>query len=117
MGTTAHYGIMVTGWNKLEVEEAREKAVECFKGAHTLSDMTRMVGAPVPSPVNGYKTFVIYPDCGKRGWPDADAAAACRASFLNWLKADQRDAGCSLTWCHVVFGNDGGVSPTMLEHG
>jgi len=74
MGYFSHHGIMVTGieMHTLEgvsnISDVHKKAI----GAKYVSNLSKEV-------VNGYKSFAIFPDGSKEGWPTSKRTFYCAA--------------------------------------
>lgn len=92
MGYIAHHAIVVTAGSR-EVRIARKKALGL--GLHC--------SGPVPSPVNGYVSFLIAPDGSKEGWGESAHGDDARAEWIAWTKTQDR---LYLHWALVRFGGD-----------
>ena len=69
----------------------------------------------IPSPVNGYLTFLVAPDGRKEGWRESVTGDAARDAFVAYLQAT--DDGCeSITWIEASYGDDEDSEPTVGRH-
>lgn len=108
MGYIKHHTIVVTGWRKKEVIQAREKAVEIFDiECNDDLVMKQPFGSQIISPIiggltNSQTSFFIAPDGSKEGWDTSDNANNGRARFLDWIK--NADNYCD--YVEIVFGGD-----------
>jgi hypothetical protein len=105
MGYHLHHAIVVTYWNRDDVEAAHAKAVEQFP-------------ARLVTPVQGWASnagasFAVFPDGSKEGWPASDTMDANRAAFIEWLRSED---GGYVDWIEVAFGGDGHRA-TIEGHG
>ena len=105
MGHIRHEAIIVTGY----------RADPEYPGAPDIThaqDKATMLGLEVTdiiqSVMNGYTTFVVVPDGGKEGWSTSDEYGLRRASFLEWLKTNNRNF--LFDWVHIQYGDDDGVT-------
>lgn len=67
MGYVRHNAIIVTGDS---YPEAQKKFLEVYVKAKEL--FGELVSPVIPSPTNGYQTFMIVPDGSKEGWDVSD---------------------------------------------
>lgn len=59
------------------------------------------------SRVNGFGSFLIIPDGGKKGWEDAVRAEVKRGEWMRWAVAvAQPPGGLGVEWVLVTFGGD-----------
>jgi hypothetical protein len=113
MGYMRHHAIIVTGHGEVIVK-ARTKALEIEREVFPRDSRIRIVSPLSEVMVNGYQSFVIYPDGSKEGWDISDYGDAIRSRWLGWTE-DQRDNdGCArFHWAEVVFGDEDG--PTRVS--
>lgn len=78
MGTIQHHVIVCTSWKEEHIKEAYDKALNIFP-IHLVSDLSEET-------INGYRSFCIFPDGSKEGWPDSDSMDAKRDMFIKKLK-------------------------------
>ncbi len=104
MGIVIHEAIVVTGFVRAHVDEARQKAL----------DLKLPVSEVVDSPVNGFASFLIASDGSKEGWADSDAGDEARAQWIAWAREQWRIAatppfkgGSFLHFVHVRYGDVG----------
>lgn len=58
--------------------------------------------------VNGYQTFVMFPDGSKGGWPESETGDLLRDEFVERLaKDDYEDGSSPWDWVEVGFGECG----------
>lgn len=102
MGYIRHDALVVTAFAIERLEPARAKAIA--------------LGLPcsevVPSPINGYVSFLIAPDGSKEGWGDSNAGEKARAEWVAWARSDYR----GLDWAHVTYGGDDANAATLTDH-
>jgi hypothetical protein len=92
MGYTRHHAIIVTSWHANSTETAYRWAIETFGYPHV---------SPIsPAVINGFRSFVVYPDGSKEGWEPSNRHDTLRADFIHGLG---KDTYCE--WIEVAFGD------------
>ena len=87
MGYIRHHAIVVTGYTG-DVE-----------GLHAVAPGPKSgLGDPT---LNGYRTFCVFPDGSKEGWPESDVGDAARQRFISLLRECE-----GLEWAEVAYGHD-----------
>ena len=92
MGMIVHHAIVVTA----DVEN-----IDPIRSAAVGLGLT--VTEAVPSPVNGYATFMVAPDGSSEGRETSNEHDELRASFRKILKGD---FSRGTQWVEVSYGND-----------
>lgn len=104
MGHIEHQAIVCTGLGDLlpltsdpaTIETAHARALALFGTA---------VSPLIPSPINGYLSFLVAPDGSKSGWQDDKDGEALRHAFINWLDEHRySDGGTSVDWVALNYG-------------
>lgn len=110
MGYIKHNAIVVTGWGKEKMEEARQKAIEifedCFKDEPFKSEELyggTLVSEIVAGLINGYMSFFIAPDGSKEWWETSDNGDRAREKFFDWLRKDEDGY---YDYVEIQFGGD-----------
>jgi hypothetical protein len=102
MSTVQHYSILVTcrSYQDDILDRAHNKALEIFRNA--------MVSGINVAPVNGLRSFVIFPSGSHEGWDPANEFHEERESFLQWIDEQAfEDGSNSLEWVETSFGDKG----------
>ncbi len=109
MGYMRHHGIMVTMMVDSSSAEAYAKALEIFPRAQV---------SPLSPPVtNGFRSFAIFPDGSKEGWPESEAGDLARKKFLDWMESKRyKDGTTSNNWVEFQFDDDEGQT-LIVSHG
>lgn len=92
MGYICHHAILVTAFGD-KVDKAQEKAKEIV-GEEVVSEVCH-------SPINGYRTFLVFPDGSKEGWKESDNYEVKREQFMEWLKEDGY-----YDWALIQYGDE-----------
>lgn len=108
MGTIKHHSIIVTGFDKIQINIVRTKAIELFTiENYDISDHSNLV-SNILFGMNGYMSFFIAPDGSKEGWSDSDFCDNVRAEFIKWMDDNQKDICCD--YIEIKFGGDDNYS-------
>jgi hypothetical protein len=91
MSVTQHNAIIVTAHSEQRAEAAWQRA----------SELDMLISPIAEDDVNGWCTFVVFPDGSKEGWPESDEGDRQRAKFREWLHAE----GCC-RWVEVSYGDE-----------
>ncbi len=98
MGTIQHHAFVVTGHSD-NIWKAHEEANRAFGGIASVTSV-------VPSPWNGFASFMIAPDGSKEEWKHSDDGDLARAKFVKWLRENDLYRWVEVTYgadaCHVV---------------
>jgi hypothetical protein len=86
---TKHDAIVVTHWERFDVERARDRA---FQLNLPVSDIAI-------SPRNGYVSFLIAPDGSYEKWEPSDHADKARVEWRAWVAEHLPQ----LRWVHVSY--------------
>lgn len=90
MGYIKHNAIVVTGWHKEKVLEARNKAIEIFEQCfNDEPNGGRLVSEVVSGLINEQYSFFIAPDGSKEGWNTSENGNEARRQFWDWLRNEQ----------------------------
>lgn len=100
MGYFRHHAILVTDIRKAPVEHLHLLASTLLSEEETLS--TTMLSEINCSPVNGFYSFVVFPDGSKEGWEESNAGDEFRATFVEHLRETYVD------WCLIQYGDEEG---------
>lgn len=103
-----HHAIIVTSGDH-EGHALREQAHELARGATLNEDFgtAPAVSPIVASPVNGYRSFCVFPDGSKEGWLDSKSGDAIRDRLIALLRSTLYDNGSGpLDWVEVRYGGD-----------
>jgi len=101
MGYIRHDAIVVTASdynNRLTValEKAKQLGLPCSE--------------IVPSPTNGYGSFLIAPDGSKEGWETSNSGNDAREAWKKWTNDKYID------WAHVTYGGDDSNLAQLTDH-
>lgn len=99
MGTFQHRAVVVTGLidegYAFGVHAAHALALRLYEPVH----LAHLVGAVIPSQMNGYGSFLIAPDGSKEGWDTSDQSDQVRALFKDELRSSLR-----VEWVEISYG-------------
>jgi hypothetical protein len=98
MGYFRHRCVVVCTWN----EEIHAKIFAWMESL--LPEERKLIGVSPPM-VNGYRSFICWPDGSKEGWAESDVGDKVAAGLKDFIDED----GDSMTCCDgftVVFGGD-----------
>jgi hypothetical protein len=94
MGYDRHHAIVVSVYNRDDIQRAHEVAVRIFNAEDARLGFGLDVVTPVmTSPSNGWFTFFVGPDGGKQSGPASRRGDDRRAEFRAWLKSQNYDHG------------------------
>lgn len=97
MGYTKHHAIVVTCHSRLLLRNAWKKA----------KSLCRCVSYVSPPTVNGYQSFIVFPDGSKEGWEESDEGDAGREKLKTYLRScNYQDGSCPFDWVEIQFGDD-----------
>lgn len=101
MGYIRHHAIIVTApdydLGNATLREARDFAAR--NGG--------LVSEIVQSTINGYQSFVMFPDGSKEGWPESELGDARRAALIAFMDTKRYSDGSGpLDWAEVQYGDD-----------
>lgn len=107
MGYIKHNAVVVTGWDKSNVEAAHKKAKELYKDAFSTDipfqkDGSVLISDIINGVTNDQLSFFIAPDGSKEGWATSDLSDKVRKEFLDWLLM----SGNYCNYIEVRFGGD-----------
>ncbi len=107
MGYMKHNAVIVTGWNRDQLNEAHSKAKEIFaekfKDDAFIKDASRLVSEVVSGITNGQDSFFIAPDGSKEGWDTSRMIDEARDEFQTWLLNHPKNYS---DYIEVRFGGD-----------
>jgi hypothetical protein len=106
MGYIRHNAIVVTSWEKDNIEKAHTKATKMFG---------RLVTNITEETISGYRTFLIAPDGSKEGWDYSDKHDDLRAKYKLFLKTLTYEDGSSNINCVEVWYDENGESGIVQE--
>ena len=113
MGTIKHNAIIVTGWDKTNMNTIRKKAKEIFKKHfENVQKGNKLVSNLVPSLMNEDFSFFIAPDGSKEGWQTSNNGDSAREEFIDYLSGQKR---CN--YIEIYFGGDFQETPEILNKG
>lgn len=106
MGRIRHNAMIITSFQRKDIEAIREKAVHLFANEYK-PDPTYERGETIITPImgslaNNYSSFCIVPDGSKEGWGCSDNADLARSKLADFI--DQGDFYAS--YVDVRFGGD-----------
>ncbi|WP_420553083.1 hypothetical protein [Tenacibaculum aiptasiae] len=104
MGYTKHNAVIVTDWNKGDIEKVHAKAIEIFKNEIDVEFSEKCISLIIKGLVNSYYSFFIAPDGSKEGWSIDKEAEEARMKFQNWLL----ESGLS-EYIEICFGGDSDI--------
>ena len=105
MGYMRHDAIVVTAFDKKNLEPARVKAEE----------LELPVSEIVESGTNGYVSFLIAPDGSKEGWEESERGDHARDVWKAWA-CEARSRHVWLDWVHVSYAGDDGDDTKVVDH-
>lgn len=91
MGYMRHHAIVVSDYDKRNLEKLQAQAKEIFPSVSEI----------LYSEVNGYGSFFIPTDGSKEGWPESEEGDERRNKFVEILKASEYPQ-----WVEVQYGDD-----------
>lgn len=105
MGYMRHHAIIVTAVGAFE-DAVREAWAMVEQAAHNhncpeiLSPLSEVV-------TNGARSFALFPDGSKEGWPESDSGDSLRDEVVRILEGFRYEDGSSpLAWVEVQFADD-----------
>lgn len=105
MGYMRHHAIIVSSWDREQIDAMRLEAITLAVEERLAS----LISPLVQSAVNGYSTFVVAPDGSKEGWGHSDAGDRLRERIVETLiAAEYADGSSRFAWAVVRYGDDNG---------
>ncbi|CAL2095510.1 conserved protein of unknown function [Tenacibaculum sp. 190524A02b] len=101
MGYIKHNAVIVTYWNKQDIEEAHLKAIEVYKDNIDCVSSEKCISPIMEGVANQQFSFFIAPDGSKSGWQTEEQAKNARKIFQNFLL----DSG-TCEYIEICFGGD-----------
>lgn len=101
MGYMRHHAIIVTG-------SGYEAATAALSAIHEFAQRDGGLVSPImKSHVNGYRSFVLFPDGSKEGWNESDHGDEHRAALIAFMDTFRYSDGSGpLAWVEVQYGDD-----------
>lgn len=93
MGTIRNEMTIIHNWNKVEIEELRQDAIQTFDES--------MISPIMTSHINEEYTFIINGDCSKLGWETSKRFHDIR---MKWCEKHKHDVESIVV---INFGEDG----------
>ena len=108
MGYMRHHAIVVTGSYDLWPERAYEKAEELLSQWRDSTHEPQPVLSQLSEEcMNGRRSFCVFPDGSKEGWPTSEAGDEFRDRLIRWLEEQRYEDGSSpLAWVEVQYADD-----------
>lgn len=95
MGWIRHHAIIVTGWDKGNIEKHHKKAKELF--TH--------VSEPINGVMNDDWSFFVPPDGSKEGWETSNRYDVLRDEFIKYLEDSYKQKTSNFVrWVEVAYG-------------
>jgi hypothetical protein len=119
MGYIRNRTLVVSSWDKKEVEVAHKVANEHLMEISDFeADYTGLISPIIPHARNGGTSFFIAPDGSKEGWDVSNNVDAALEKIINYLRSRQKGY---VDWALVVLGGDDGEyvvedSPDAIVH-
>ncbi len=105
MGYMVHHALIVTSFDRAQLEDARATALDLYGQAGFAS----LVSPLMPGIANSEATFVVVPDGSKEGWDESTTSDRARFALMEYLRQMAHDDGSSsVRWCEVQFGDERG---------
>ena len=111
MGYMRHHAIFVTTYDKEKAIAAHNKAKELF------GDIVSELSKPA---INGYISFVVFPDGSKEGWEPSDEGDENRDTFKAWLDQQAYEDGSTSydwIWVELQYGDDDDENKVVADSG
>lgn len=96
MGYIRHHAIILTHYDRAEIDDARRFAELCNLNPTPVSE----------SPYNGYLTFFIPPDGSKEGWSQSNDGNEERKRLKQFIRKRHQ----YMDWTEISYGGDDGHS-------
>ena len=118
MGFTEPKVIVVLGTDDQAMVLAHEEAQAIF-GSVNWEQSIAPVSPLLPSPMNGWSSFMVGPDGSNWGWEDAVVADASREKFIKWLEDEPHRNGkgySCIYWFQASCGGDFGDAQVTRKY-
>jgi hypothetical protein len=111
MGFIRHHALIVTSWNADAIVLAHTEALRICQNERTWDQLAPVHTIPLsgitPPGINGYRSFCLYPDGSKEGWPESDIGDRVRAKLIAFMLTQRHEDGSGpLDWVEVSFGHE-----------
>lgn len=107
MGYIRHHAIVVTSFDRIELDRLHREAVEIFG---------KQVSGIVEAGVNGYDSFFIGPDGSKEGWQPSVEGDKQREKFKQIIHGCAYEDGSNcIRFAELFYADDNGFSG-IVEH-